>query len=45
MKMSSRPERPDFELKVAETRDELEACFDIRVEGVLLPTPYGRMND
>lgn len=31
--MSSKPERPAFELKAAETRDELEACFDIRVEG------------
>ena len=36
-KMSSKPERPGYEVKVAETRDELEACFDIRVEGTYAP--------
>ena len=30
---TSMPTRPAYEVKVAGTRDEVEACFDIRVEG------------
>lgn len=41
---SRKPTRPPFEVKVAETRDEVEACFDIRVEGQsmseVLSTPF-----
>jgi hypothetical protein len=29
---SSKPARPQYEVKIAKTRDEVEACFDIRVE-------------
>jgi hypothetical protein len=34
---NSRPERPAYEVKIAKTRDEVEACFDIRVEGTFSP--------
>jgi hypothetical protein len=30
--ISSKPARPQYEVKIAKTRDEVEACFDIRVE-------------
>jgi hypothetical protein len=33
---TSRPERPAYEVKIAKTRDEVEACFDIRVEGTYI---------
>ena len=32
---TTKPERPPYEVKIAKTRDEVEACFDIRVEGAL----------
>jgi len=32
---TTKPERPAYEVKIAKTRDEVEACFDIRVEGTL----------
>ena len=25
--------RPPYEIKVAKTKDEIEACYDIRIEG------------
>ena len=31
---TDRPERPAYECKIAKTRDEVEACLDIRVEGM-----------
>jgi hypothetical protein len=27
--------RPEYTLKIAESKDEIEACYDIRVEGEL----------
>jgi hypothetical protein len=33
---STKPERPAYEVKIAKTRDEVEACFDIRVEGTYI---------
>lgn len=30
-------EKPAYEVKIAKTRDEVEACFDIRVEGTFVP--------
>lgn len=32
-KMSMSHERPPYGIKVARTRDEVEACYDIRIEG------------
>ena len=25
--------RPDYTVKIAETKDEVEACYDLRIEG------------
>jgi hypothetical protein len=41
---TNKPERPAYEVKIAKTRDEVEACFDIRVEGRSYPIP-GNITD
>ena len=32
-----KPPRPPFSLTIAKTKDETEACYDIRIEGKRLP--------
>lgn len=29
--------RPPYEIKIAQSKDEVEACYDIRIEGLLFP--------
>lgn len=33
MSSSNRPVRPSYTLKLANTKNEVEACYDIRMEG------------
>lgn len=33
MSKTSKGDLPPYEVKIAETKDEREACFDLRVEG------------
>jgi hypothetical protein len=35
---TDKPERPAYQVKIAKTRDEVEACLDIRVEGMSMST-------